>query len=93
MRFKLKLSALCLGLLLVATTPASFAANDWECQVAILQGFAAGGSVKKQASGIYVDTKKTEALNTLAAEGWEVMAVAGAAGANHTVYLRRDRRR
>jgi len=61
----------------------------WEYKVVVLQGLAAGGSFEKQASGVYTDTKRTKALNEMAADGWEVVAVIGVPGADHTVYLRR----
>jgi hypothetical protein len=63
----------------------------WEYQVLILQGITAGGTIEKQDNGIYVDRKRTESLNRMAAEGWEVIAVVGVSGADHTVYLRRPR--
>jgi len=79
-----------LGLLLVSTGPVAWAGDAaWEYKVVVLQGLAAGGSFEKQASGVYVDTKRTKVLNEMAADGWEVVSVVGAPGADHTVYLRR----
>jgi len=61
----------------------------WEYQVVVLQGMTAGGTMEKQASGVYVDAKRTRALNELANDGWEILSVIGEAGADHAVYLRR----
>ena len=90
---KLTTSILNLALLWVLVTPAWAAGDGWEYQVVILQGVTAGGSIKKQASGVSIDTKKTEVLNELAAQGWEVVAVLGAPVADHAVYLRRKQGR
>ena len=79
-----------LGFLLVSTGPVAWAGDaGWEYKVVVLQGLAAGGSFEKQASGVSVDTKRTKVLNEMAADGWEVVSVVGAPGADHTVYLRR----
>lgn len=78
-------------LVFCTASPARPGDVDWEYRAVILQGITAGGSVEKQSSGIYTDTRKTAALNELAADGWEVIAVVGAPGADHTVYLRRKR--
>ena len=76
--------------LLMSIGPVAWAGDaSWEYQVVVLQGLAAGGSFEKQASGLYIDTKRTKALNEMAANGWEVVSVVGAPGADHTVYLRR----
>jgi len=64
--------------------------SEWEYKVVILQGITAGGTIKKEESGIYIDTKRTKTLNDLASEGWEVVTVIGALGADHVVYLRRE---
>jgi len=64
--------------------------QDWEYKVVILQGVTAGGTIKKIASGISVDTKKTKVLNELASDGWEVISVIGSLVADHVVYLRRE---
>lgn len=69
--------------------PALAADVAWEYKVAILQGITAGGTIEKESSGVYIDTKRTQLLNKLAADGWEVVAVTGAIGTDHTVYLRR----
>jgi len=91
MKFKQIIMIIFLGLLLSIAPPALSDDSDWEYQVVILKGITAGGTIKKQSSGIYIDTKKTEALNALAAEGWKVLSVVGAPGADNTVYLRRQR--
>jgi len=77
--------------LLVSPGPVAWAGDArWEYKVVVLQGLAAGGSFEKQASGVYIDTKRTKALNEIAADGWELVSVVGATGADHTVYLRRQ---
>ncbi len=80
---------LVVGLLL--TTPHSVLADDpeWEYRVVILQGVTAGGTIEKGTDGMYVDTLRTSALNSLALNDWEVVAVLGAVATDHTVYLRR----
>jgi hypothetical protein len=85
-----------LPILLVAflVTTAQLSQADeptWEYKVVILQGVTAGGTIEKDANGVYVDSLRTRALNRLAAEGWEVIAVLGAVATDHTVYLRRLR--
>ena len=81
---------LLLAALLVLAAQGSWAdAPVWEYKVVILQGVTAGGTIEKGANGIYVDMKRTQALNTLAAEGWEVVAVMGGVATDHTAYLRR----
>jgi len=75
--------------LIIATHDARAETAAWEYKVVILQGVTAGGTIEKDAHGIYVDIKRTRALNTLAAEGWEVVTVTGAVATDHTVYLRR----
>ena len=82
-------SILLLGVLVNIGTPVWADDGGWEYQVVILQGLTAGGTIEKQASGVYVDTKRTKSLNELAADGWEVVSVIGAPGADHAVYLRR----
>ena len=87
--FRLIRSILLLSLIVNAGMPAWADDGGWEYQVVILQGITAGGTIERQASGVYVDAKKTESLNELAADGWEVVSVVGAPGADHTIYLRR----
>ena len=77
-----------LSFLIGIAAPAWTDEGEFEYQVVILQGIAAGGTLKKLSSGIFLDRKKTEALSVLAAEGWEVLSVVGS-GADDTVYLRR----
>lgn len=66
-------------------------ANDpvWEYRVVILQGVTSGGSIERDNAGNYVDLERTRVLNTLAADGWEVVAVLGAVTTDHSVYMRR----
>jgi hypothetical protein len=83
-------SAVCLGLLATLMALPVVADNHtWEYQVVILQGITAGGAIEKLAKGVSLDTRKTETLNKLASEGWEVVAVVGAPVSDHTVYIRR----
>ena len=64
----------------------ALAAQAAEYKVVLLEGLK---RVEKQ-DGYHVDRQKTEALNKLASEGWKVIAVTGATGADHVVYLCRD---
>ena len=86
-------SILILCLIVNLGTPVWAENGDWEYQVVILQGITAGGAMKKQASGVYIDKKRTSALNELAADGWEVVSVVGAPGTDHAVYLKRRTRK
>jgi hypothetical protein len=86
-----------LWLLLAATGPvvaaeASDVAPEYEYAVVFLAGTANGGrsaKLEQLPSGAYLDRAKTDTLNQLAADGWEVISVAGDSGADHAVYLRR----
>ena len=69
----------------------AFAENsDWEYKVVIVQGITAGGTINKLSHGVYVDTKRTKALNELANKGWSVVSVVGELGTDHMVYLKRN---
>lgn len=87
--FKPILAVLLLWLTLFLSVSTWAAGESWEYRVVILQGVTAGGTIDKQARGIYVDTRKTDTLNEMAAEGWEVVSVVGVPAADHAVYLRR----
>lgn len=63
-------------------------AAQWEYRVIFLAGTVAG-SVTEPMQGGVIDIDKTATLNRLASEGWEVVSVTGASGADHAVYLRR----
>jgi hypothetical protein len=89
--FRLMRSILLLSLLLGLAIPVCADDGGWEYQVVILQGLTAGGTIEKQDRGIYVDTKRTQALNELADDGWELVSVIAGPGADHSVYLRRKR--
>jgi len=65
--------------------------DDWEYQVVFLPGPAAGAKVVKQAHGGYLDTTKTEILNKLGAQGWQLVSVAAHSGEDHAAYLRRQK--
>jgi hypothetical protein len=67
------------------------AENEWEYQVVFLPGPAAGAKVVKQAHGGYLDTTKTEILNKLAAQGWQLVTVTAHSGEDHAAYLRREK--
>ena len=89
--FRFMRSILLLGLLLGLAMPVGADDGGWEYQVVILQGITAGGTIEKQDRGIYVDTRRTEALNQLADDGWELISVIAGPGADHSLYLRRHR--
>jgi hypothetical protein len=92
-----------LFIIYLSLPPLSAFAQEWEYKVVFLPSFMDVGStllsspsVKKgaiteEASGAHIDTTKTEILNRLAQEGWEVIGVTGLSGADHAVYLRRKR--
>jgi len=63
-------------------------AGQWEYRVVFLPGTVAGSKTEPMQGGV-VDVDKTATLNRLAKEGWEIVNVTGAAGADHAVYLRR----
>ncbi len=67
------------------------AESAWEYRVIYLPGTAAGSQTQQMPGGL-VDLDKTATLNHLANEGWEVIGMAGAVGADHAVYLRRPAR-
>jgi hypothetical protein len=67
------------------------AENEWEYQVVFLPGPAAGAKVIKQAHGGYLDTTKTDILNKLAAQGWQLVTVTAHSGEDHAAYLRREK--
>ncbi len=69
----------------------TLANGSWEYQVVFLPGPAAGAKVVKQAHGGYLDTTKTDILNKLAAQGWELLAVTSTSGEDHAVYLRKQK--
>lgn len=70
----------------------AFAESQWEYQVVFLPGTVGGSAISQQPSGAYLDPVKTKILNELAKDGWEVITVTGASGADHAAYLRRPRR-
>lgn len=90
MRRQLLRSALFISLL-VATASALATQPAWEYLVIFLPGTAAGATVEKHSSGGFRDATKTKILNNLARDGWEVVSVVGASGADHAVYLRRKK--
>lgn len=63
-------------------------AAEWEYRVVFLPGTVAGSQTESMPGGL-IDLDKTATLNHLAQEGWQVISVTGAAGADHAVYLRR----
>jgi hypothetical protein len=64
-------------------------ANNWEYKVVYVPGTASGGKVTLDESGGYLDKIKTDVLNKLAKDGWELVSVTGASGADHALYLKR----
>ena len=67
------------------------AEEGWEYQVVFLPGPAAGAKVVRQAHGGYLDTTKTDILNKLGAQGWQLVSVTAHSGEDHAVYLRRHK--
>jgi hypothetical protein len=84
---------LALATLITLFTLTAFAGTPkWEYRVVVITGTLADGTkarVTPDASGAFVDENRSEILNKLAAQGWEVVSVAGASGSDHAVYLRR----
>jgi hypothetical protein len=73
-------------------------AAEWEYRVIYLAGSLDTRKLSKpkyiglqQEGKFLVDVSKTEVLNELANQGWEVIAVVGAVGGDHVVYLKRKR--
>ena len=69
----------------------ALADSEWEYQVVFLPGPIAGARVIKQPHGGYLDPTKTDILNKLGAQGWELVSVTGQSGADHAAYLRRQK--
>lgn len=69
----------------------ALANDEWEYQVVFLPGPAAGARVVKQAHGGYLDSAKTDILNKLAAQGWELVSVTSSSGEDHAAYLRKQK--
>lgn len=91
-RYDRTIAAILLTAILLSMTPVARAEVPvWEYKVVIVQGVTAGGTIEKESRGVYVDIKRTEILNELAAEGWEVVTVLGGLGTDHCVYLRRKK--
>lgn len=68
-----------------------FGTQVWEYQVVYLPGTMDAYKVLKQPHGGYLDPVKTDILNKIGADGWEVISVTGDSGADHAVYLRRPK--
>jgi hypothetical protein len=69
----------------------ALANGNWDYQVVFLPGPAAGAKVVKQSHGGYLDTTKTDILNKLGAQGWELVSVTSTSGEDHAAYLRKQR--
>ena len=69
----------------------ALANGNWEYQVVFLPGPAAGAKAVKQTHGGYLDSTKTDILNKLGAQGWELVSVTSTSGEDHAVYLRRKK--
>ena len=78
-------------ILLLALLPISSFAQSWEYLVIFLPGTATGTKVEPHKSGGYVDINKTKILNNLAEDGWEIISVTGQSGADHAVYMRKQK--
>lgn len=86
---KLLRSILLLSALLIVTVPARANDGSWEYQVIVLQGVLGGSTLEKQGKGFSLDVRRTQILNELAADGWEVISVIGAPLTDHAVYMKR----
>ncbi len=64
-------------------------AQEWEYKVVYVAGTASGTAVTLEKNGGYLDKAKTDILNKLAKESWELVSVTGASGADHALYLKR----
>jgi hypothetical protein len=85
------MTRLILALGIVILSGNAFAGDEWEYQVVFLPGPAAGAKVVRQAHGGYLDTTKTDILNRLSEQGWELVTVAAHSGEDHAAYLRRQK--
>ena len=66
-------------------------ANDkWAYKVIFLPGPAAGAKLVKQSNGSYLDSTKTDILNKLGSQGWQLVSVTGTSGEDHAAYLRKQ---
>ena len=70
----------------------ALANGEWEYQVVFLPGPVSGARVVKQHHGGYLDPTKTDILNKLGLQGWELVSVTGDSGTDHAAYLRRQKR-
>lgn len=83
---------LILVLAILALFPLQAAAEKkWEYKVIFLPGTNSGSEVAQDDKGAYIDSAKTKILNKYAEEGWEIIAVTGASGADHAIYLKRPK--
>lgn len=81
-----------LAALLAASVAWGQPAPAWEYQVVYLPGSAMRDvrkALEPQPDSSVIDRVKSDILTRLAADGWEVVTVAGDVGADHAVYLRR----
>jgi hypothetical protein len=78
------------SLLLILLFSFSCFAQKWEYKVVYVAGTASGTKITLEQSGGYLDKTKTDILNKLAKEGWELVSVTGASGADHALYLKRS---
>ena len=62
-----------------------------EYRVVFLPGPAEGAKVVRQAHGGYLDTTKTDSLNKLGAQGWQLVSVTAQSGEDHAACLRRKK--
>lgn len=80
---------LIVSLFVISTS--ALASDNWEYQVVFLPGTVSGANVVKQSHGGFLDPTKTNILNELATQGWELVSVAGQSGSDHAAYLRRKK--
>ncbi len=89
--FRMMLSIMVLSVLVNIWVSVGAAASGWEYRVVLAQHIRGSRGLEELTRGIFIDTDRTRLLNELAADGWEVITVIGVPGADHTIYLRRNK--
>lgn len=68
----------------------AFSAEAAEYKVIFLTGLTPDLKGVEAQDGYHLDRQKTETLNELTSDGWKLIAVTGAVGADHALYLCRN---